>query len=82
MPDKDSQAFKYIELMVSILTQFAIAGNPNVPELGVEWPSAKMDVPLFGVNINEKKHELMTLPEMFRMGQLDKIYIEQGKKLY
>jgi cholinesterase len=81
-PEQSSPAFKYIELMVSILTQFAATGNPNVAELGVEWTPATFDEPLRGVNINEQKSEAMIFPESERMDQFDGMFTEQGKQLF
>ncbi|CRK93497.1 CLUMA_CG007033, isoform A [Clunio marinus] len=82
-PPVDSVGFAGIRLMLSTLTEFARTGNPNVNEFeNVEWLPATFDVPLKGLNINEKQSKFIVLPEATTVHALDKLYHEQKKDLY
>lgn len=83
-PAIDSPGFAGIKLMLSVFTEFALSGNPNVSELGegVEWESATFDQPLRGININEKKCEIFEFPEAERIEIFDEIFTELKKDLY
>lgn len=83
-PTLDSIAFKGIKLMLSLFTEFASNGNPNVSELGegVEWAPATLNLPLNGINIDENKCEIIQLPEAERIKVFDDIFISAGKVLY
>ena len=83
-PSIESPGFKGIKLMLSIFTEFASTGNPNVPELGdnVEWEPATFIEPLKGININEEKCEVIVLPEAERIKVFDDIFIACGEELY
>lgn len=83
-PAIDSPGFEGIKLMLSLFTEFALTGNPNVHEFceGVEWEPATFDEPLKGININEKKVEFMELPEAQRIKVFDEIFNDQKRDLY
>lgn len=82
-PALESPGFEGIKLMLSVFTEFAWHGNPNVQELGeVEWEPATFDQPLRGININEQQCEITEFPEAERVKIFDEIFIELKKDLY
>ena len=81
-PAIDSPGFEGIKLILKIFTDFAASGNPNVSELGVKWLPATFDAPFKGLNIDEKKCELVEFPEAKTCEIYDRIFNELKKELY
>jgi carboxylesterase type B len=64
-----------VEVMTSSFVNFAAFGDPSVPELGIHWPAVSSeDELLMGLNIHEKRSEVMEFPESKRMHVFTEIW--------
>lgn len=68
-------AYNTTQFMVSSFTNFAINGDPSVPEMNVKWPAVvDDDKVLMGLNINETMSHVVEFLESDRLLVFEKIY--------
>lgn len=77
LPDKSTDEFKVIKVMVSILAAFVISGNPNNSELeNLVWkPIDTTEPPFKCLNISNE-NSIIDQPETERLAFWDKLYAD------
>lgn len=69
------EGLRTLELMVTMLVNFAGTGNPSIPEMNIVWPRITSEHELLmGLNVNENISEVMVFPESDRMPVFDEIF--------
>lgn len=76
LAEMDVMSYNTLQLMVSLFTQFAITGSPEIEN--ITWNSVESqelsDSLLIGLNIKENYTQFGTLPEASRMKTFDRIF--------
>lgn len=74
-----AEAFITMQFMVSAFTNFAINGDPSIPDHSI-WPAVDDDDKvLMGLNINESMSHVLLFPESERLQVFEEIYaLESG----
>ncbi len=81
----ESKEFAAVKRMISIYTNFATTGDPNVPELeeNVHWDSTKSDkLPIKGMIFRADENSIEELPENERLAVWNEIYEMENCTLY
>lgn len=81
----ESKEFSIVKRMLSIYTNFAINGDPNVPELGenVTWePVQSIDLPIKAMHITNDENSCVEIPENERIAVWNEIYQKENCELF
>lgn len=74
------EGYKTMQTMVSAWTNFAINGDPSIPEMDIRWPAITSENEiLMGLNIHENVSEVIVFPQAARVTVFDEIWeMERG----
>lgn len=80
LPRMDSKEFEMAKKLVSLVTSFAISGNPNSFESEVSWQPLTSTNPLTCLNISNDSMSVIPLPEQERMTVWEEIFRTASKQ--